>query len=64
MRGGSASAEQAAESSKRRLDAKACMAACAKMADQRETEAATAACLQPASNGLGLIAPGHVRGIS
>ena len=46
MRGGSPSAEQAAESSKRRLDAKACTAACAKIADQRETEAATVACFK------------------
>ena len=46
MRGGSPSAEQAAESSKRRLGAKACTAACAKIADQRETEAATVACFK------------------
>ena len=46
MRSGSPSAEQAAESSKRRLDAKACTAACAKMADRRETEAATVACFK------------------
>ena len=42
--GAAPSAEQAAESSKRRVDAKTCMVACAKIADQRETEAAIVAC--------------------
>ena len=37
---------QAAESSKRRLDAKACVATCAEIADQRETEAAIVACFK------------------